>query len=424
MPYRLQVTGNRLQGKQPHSSAPSCWSAGVGSHFGVRWLATALVVGQLAAPSLPASASCLTETGGQPIIFVRLSRRIYSIRADGPQMPKDVLATATVENWPAALPKPATFAWQVSLDWNGSVYATRHSIYSRTFTHPSPFNIDFGKEIRGGLLTVIACLPRPGGGTLRGKAYAYVLGENPSRKLVLSAFPRTRFGLIASKIGTAESGLHQFTRFDSGKPGGWPLVSRTGDIGLMQLNAPSGAVQSAQEVWDWRANVRRGLLMLVGKRQTTELASRHAVLLERTPEEYLFWVACLNFARAVAGLSPLSPPRLVPLSTQQGTGVQPGEPDPDHLGLSQVEREAIRRYNGGSEYGFGVSIDADTLAFRNAGWQIDPTRGGISPTKGDPNYVLHVLCARSGLTLPPPPAPPSHRQGHRRGHRRHRRHRS
>src|SRR5579871_6649765 len=349
-----------------HAGAqPQPWA----NPFGVRWLAPAFLGGQLAAPPPVASA-------GIPTLRVSLSRSCYTIQPEGPTMPKDVLATATVLNLPPGQPPPSCFTWQVKLDWNSPLYPTHHSIGQKSFLHASPFAIDFGKEVRGGLLSVLATASLPDGRLLRGKAYAFILGENPSRHLVLSGFPRTRFGLIASKIGKAESGLRQFTSAQAGTPGGWPLVSRTGDMGVMQLNAPSGAVQSADEVWDWRANVRRGLLMLSGKRQTTVLASRHAVLPERTPEEFMVSVACLNCLRAIVGFSPLSPPQLRPLSAQAGTGLLPGEPDPDHLLLSQVEREGIRRYNGGSEYTFAVGINPDTLTFQNAGWQIDPTRGG------------------------------------------------
>ncbi|HLV81267.1 MAG TPA: hypothetical protein VKT32_13350, partial [Chthonomonadaceae bacterium] len=200
-----------------HAGAqPQPWA----NPFGVRWLAPAFLGGQLAAPPPVASA-------GIPTLRVSLSRSCYTIQPEGPTMPKDVLATATVLNLPPGQPPPSCFTWQVKLDWNSPLYPTHHSIGQKTFTHASPFKIDFGSEIRGGLLTVIACMPRPGCGELRGKGYAYVLGENPPRSLALSVYPRTRFGLIASKIGTAESRLRQFMAENSTQPSGWPLVSRT-----------------------------------------------------------------------------------------------------------------------------------------------------------------------------------------------------
>jgi hypothetical protein len=77
----------------------------------------------------------------------------------------------------------------------------------------------------------------------------------------------------------------------------------------------------------------------------------------------------------------------------------------DHLKLTQSERDMIRRYNGGSEYAYLVTLRPDTPYPVSIGWEIDPTRGGIRPKSGDPDYVQHVLRAQSGLTLPPPPKP-------------------
>ena len=71
-------------------------------------------------------------------------------------MPSDVTATADVLNWPADLPKPKTFTWHVALDWNYPKYPTHHDISNLTFERPSPFTVDFGRQIRGGNLVVMA----------------------------------------------------------------------------------------------------------------------------------------------------------------------------------------------------------------------------------------------------------------------------
>lgn len=358
--------------------------------------------------------------GSLPAVHVMLSRPVYYIHADprtgAPHMPADVVVTADVQNWPADAPRPTAFTWQVYLDWDFAPYPTHHQICHKTFSQASPLKVDLSGQIRGGQLTVVA-KALLNGKEVCGQAHASVLGENPPRMAVLSAFPHNRFGLIASKIGMAESGLRQFTSASGFDPGGLPVVSRTNDLGMMQLNAPSGTIASADEVWDWRANVRRGLLILASKRSTTELASRHAVNLRRVPDDTGYQLACLNFTRSLLGLPCVGTPVITPLSSERGTGMQPGEPDPDKLGLSQVERESIRRYNGGSEYAFQITPDPNTLAIRAAGWQIDPTRGGIRAGAGDPNYVLHVLRARSGLALEEPkPAHSRRRRGHRRHH--------
>jgi hypothetical protein len=375
---------------------------------------------QAAKSPFPAFAS-----GPYPTIRVTLPKTDYRIRIDPktgtPQMPKDIVATAAVQNWPADAPVPTVFTWRVYLDWDFPAYPTHHRINNQTFTQASPLKVNLDGEIRGGLLTVVA-KALLNGQEVCGQAHATILGENPPRKTVLRAYPRSRFGLIASKVGTAESGLRQFTSPNGLDPGGWPLVSRTNDVGIMQLNAPSGAISSADQVWDWRANVQRGLEMLRGKqRNVVVLASRHAVGLHRVPEECGTQMAMLNCARMLLGLSCLPPPSVPPLSDKAGSGALPGEADPDKLALSQVEREAIRRYNGGREYAYVIQPDPTTLGIQRAEWQIDPTRGGIRPTSGDPNYVRKVLLARSGLTLPPPPKPKS-AHSHR-SHRRHKRHR-
>ncbi|HLK56834.1 MAG TPA: hypothetical protein VKU00_09730 [Chthonomonadaceae bacterium] len=362
-----------------------------------------------------------------PAVRVTLSRPFYKIRVDAktgaPQMPKDVVAQAEVVNWPPGAPPPDVFLWHAFLDWDFAPYPTHHSISERVFTQPSPFQIPLEEQVRGGTLTVYAKTTL-NGKEIYGKAQSLVLGENPPREMVLKAFPPSRFGLMASKICMAESELHQFTEPSGMNPGGMPLLSRTNDIGLMQLNAPTGSITSADEVWDWRANVGQGLMIMQGKRQNTVLASRHATDRTRQPDPvlgsaYQTW-NLLNLLRDAQDLPPLSEPVIPPLSDAPNSGMLPDEPDPDHLQLSQVERDAIRRYNGGQEYVFQIIPDVTTLDILWEGWQVDPTRGGIRPNTGDPNYVQHVLDARSGFKLPPPPMPRSTptktTRSHRRGH--------
>ena len=282
-----------------------------------------------------------------PGLRVTLSRPVYRITIDpktgAPRMPKDVKAFVTVQNWPEGEPVPTELTWRVLLDWKFTHYPTHHPIAHQTFTQPSPLKVDFGQEIRGGVLTVFAST-KLHNQPVWGKTMGLVLGENPSRKVVLKAFPRSRFGLIASKIAVAESGMRQFTNASVSDPGGLPVVSRSNDIGMMQLNAPTGAITSPDQVWDWRANLLRGMEMLAGKRRTTVLASRHASEALRVPNEpYVYQVACVNFGRLLMGLPLLPNPTPEMLSEKVGSGVVWGEEDPDHLNLSQVERDAIRR---------------------------------------------------------------------------------
>lgn len=387
------------------------------------------VSGQSRASTIATEAPASVSDPDGPAVLVTLSQPVYRIKIDpktgAPLMPKEVRATAKLCNWPEEMPQPESFTWKVTLTWEAGGVPTQHSIGQATWIQASPLKIDFGEEVRGGLLTVTASvsgLPQ----TLVGEAKALVLGENPPRKMVLKAFPPNRFGLLASKIGMVESGLRQFTEprglLD---PGGLPVVSRSNDVGMMQLNAPTGAVTCSEEVWDWRANLQRGLLMLQGKQRNSVLASRHATLPRSVPTVSFpayEMVAFLNAARLWYRLPVLSAPLPPPLSDKLGSGILPGEPDPDKLALSQLEREAVRRYNGGREYTFAIVPDLAKLGIQSAGWQVDPTRGGIAPTSGAPDYVLRVLAARSGFTLPPPPKPKPAKKGKRYHSPRHRKH--
>ena len=375
--------------------------------------------------SVSASPAPLAPASAAPQVFVTLSSPTYIIRCDSktgaPVMPKDVTATATVLNWPGGAALPTTFTWHVYLDWKmpgWEGFETRHPIDEKTFDAPSPFRPDLSGAIRGGTLTIYAkalCGEQPITGMARGSVVAF----NPSRKMALAAFPVSRFGLIASKVGTAESGLRQFAATTPTSPGGHPLVSSSGDVGMMQLNAPTGAITSSDQVWDWRQNVRRGLEMLLGKGRTSVTVARNGMGSgwQRPSECGLQCLANLNAARLLIGLPPLPTPEAPPLSSAPNSGLLPGEEDPDHISLSQVERDAIRRYNGGREYAFTILPNADTLGIARACWEVDPTRGGVRASSGSPDYVARVLAARSGFVYPPPkPKPLKTKKGNRSRH--------
>lgn len=341
-----------------------------------------------------------------PSVRVTLSRPVYYIGIDPasgtPQMPRDVTASADVQNWPADLPHPQTFTWHIALDWNYPAYPTHHDIRNNVWNRPSPLTVDWGKQIRGGTLTVTAQTPLAGRDIV-GQAVGQVRGVNPTHDEALRAFPRTRFGLICSKVAMAESGMRQFSGAKGTDPGGLPEMSRTNDLGIMQLNAPTGSITSQDQIWDWRENARRGMQELAGKQRASLLASRSMASGDRLPPQSAAQLSLLNFCRRYIGLPPLLPPRLTALSNTLGSGLLPDDPDTDHLALSQLERDAIRRYNGGREYAYRVIADPLHPDIAFAGWQVDPSRGGLRDRSGDLDYVRHVLRAHSGLTLPPPP---------------------
>lgn len=361
-----------------------------------------------------------------PCVRVRLSRTLYRIHVDpktgAPIMPSDVTASADIVAWPSGAPPPRFLTWHVFLDWDNPAYPTNHPLDSVTYLHPSPLKIDFGDSIRGGTLTVYVKVVL-GERTITGMARAQVRGENPDRTMVLRAFPRSRFGLMASKIGMAESCLKQFTEPTASDPGGLPAISRTRDIGLMQLNVPTGGITSADQVWDWRANVKRGLEMLAGKRRTSMLVSRRMAAAPERSTAVSVDMPDLGDDVPLVPIDSLFSRGIPPLGDAPGSGSLPGDLDTDRLNLSQSERDAIRRYNGGQEYVYVVRPALGDPTLASAGWEIDPTRGGIDPAKGDPDYVRHVLAAHSGLDISPASSGPVHRTArvrhrhHRRSHR-------
>jgi len=341
-----------------------------------------------------------------PQIRVTLTSSVYHIQIDPrtftPYMPKNVIAKAEVIGLPAGTFAPTEFTWRVMLDWNNAAFPTRHSIADRTFTQSSPFKVNFGDEIRGGTLKVFA-KANVGGQEIAGFALAQVVGSNPPKKAVYKLLPPNRTGLLLAKIATVESRVQQFR-----EPEGSPKESITHDFGIMQLNAPSGAVTSAAEVWDWRENVRRGFEMFTGKRRMSVTASRNAVR-RRSVEDLSANVAMtlglLNMTRMLFELPQLAPPSIPPLSELPCSGIELNETDNDKLNLNQIERDSIRRYNGGREYAFVLTPNVETLDVVSAHWQVDPTRGGISMRSGDPNYVRKVIEADSGFVIPLPPKP-------------------
>ena len=342
----------------------------------------------------------------QPQIRVTLTSPRYHIQIDprtsAPYMPQNVVAKAEISGLPTGVTPPKEFTWRVMLDWNHPVFPTSHSLKNRTFMQGSPFRVDFGDEIRGGTLKVFAKATIDGQ-EISGVGLAQIVGSNPPQKAVYKLLPPDRTGLLLAKLATVESGVRQFT-----EPDGLPKESITHDFGIMQLNAPSGAVTGASQIWDWRDNVRRGVEMFTGKRRTSVLASRSAAQIttqEDLPPSAAVTLGLLNIARTLLDQPQIAPPTIPLLSELPGSGIELGEMDRDKLNLNQIERDSIRRYNGGREYTFVLTPAPNSLDVISAQWQVDPARGGISLKSGDPSYVRKVIEADSGFIIPPPPKP-------------------
>ncbi len=357
----------------------------------IRWLSHLFFTGILII-----CANNSTFANSAHAVNVSLSKNIYTISVDlrsgAPMMPTDAVAAASCTNAPQRM----NFIWHVSLDWNFPAYPTHHSINQRSFIQPSPLHLDFGNEVRGGTLKVTAEIVIDGQ-KLRGTAVAKVIALNPTREQILRSFPTNRFGLIASKIGVWESGMRQFNPVSARVQSGLPYTSITNDVGLMQLNPGCGSLSSPDQIWDWRANVRRGLVILRSKFEASrsypfELISSQSV--SNQPSR-----TYLPSRHAVRDFRNTTVQSALGLSSIVGTGQMTGDMDVDHIALSEWERDAIRRYNGGREYSCELRLNTHTRQLGAADWKQDATRGGIKPACGDRDYVRHVLRSRSGMVL-------------------------
>ena len=353
-----------------------------------------------------------------PSVHVQLTKTDYWVKAIGkagvPTMPRDVTASATVEHWPSMMLAPTEFTWWASIVWNYKPFPTHHSIENVKIVHVSPYTFDFGNEIRGGILTVIA-KTQCNGIVYWGKAKAVIHAENPSHTAVFGMLPKNRTGLLMAKIVTAESGTHQFYSGDHSDRG-LPQVSKSNDVGIAQLNVTSHALTTADQVWDWRANLKRGLEVFADKRRTTQLAYRGDYKRDTTYQDDFAPPTIDNMHRWILGFAPVIAPEKG-LSNSPGSGLIKGEKDPDHVSLSQLERDSIRRYNGGSEYVYVAIPDMTAPKLYRTEWQSDPFRGGVSMRRGDQDYVTHVINAHSEFKLPVAQKASTSRRHHRRRHR-------
>ena len=142
-----------------------------------------------------------------------------------------------------------------------------------------------------------------------------IRGQNPDR------------GVVQAEIGADDTALHiaclesQFRQFTGS---GLPLEGPSNDLGVFQIVTG----RTCAHMWDWRANVAQGLAILEAGRGRA--AAHHTT-------EHIF-----NADIAMCDNPAFVPP---PLSAV------PGGDD----GISEVEREAIRRFNGGREHHWRVN---------------------------------------------------------------------
>lgn len=266
----------------------------------------------------------------------------------------------------------ATLAFVGSSTPHGSGHNTQHSpINSQTGprnTYVIPFT-----QVRGGVLTVtvsvrVAASPAP---LLTATSSGWsVVGSNPSPVQIKAhanavGANKVRF----RKQMRQESSLEQF------RSSGWPKYSsdNLGGVGLCQITRPE---PTADQVWNWKDNVRAGWVLYLEK----ERIARAYPVAVRGGSTFRAQVAAWNTQPSRRGL----PAVTITL--------------PDYT-ADQLELDTIRGFNGfaGGLHEFRVRLDARGLlvvtldaAGRNgvAEWERVPvTDRGSS---GDPNYVNNV----------------------------------
>ena len=297
----------------------------------------------------------------------------FSISADA-VMPT-ITVTATLSGVTVDPRSPPVYTWNATLTFNGSVTphgngrTTAHRAIAPQIGPSNSFVIQF-TEVRGRVLTVSVSV-RVGTNVLTAQSTGLtIVRTNPTPiaiKTLANAIGATRVRF--RKQLRQESGLRQFTA------NGWPQYSsdNKGGVGLCQLTNPA---PTADQTWDWEANLRRGWALFLEK----EAYARPYPSQVRTSVEFIALVAAWNRARLPA------PPVAVSLP---------------EFTADQLELDTIRGFNG---YGaprlheFRVrrapigGLLIVTLAPNGqtgtAEWERVPVneRG----TSGDPNYVNKV----------------------------------
>jgi hypothetical protein len=150
-----------------------------------------------------------------------------------------------------------------------------------------------------------------------------------------------------------------------------PLYGAPAGIGIAQLDPAEFPAQQ----WDWKTNVSGGIALFRSDYQAARKVAQKAQA--KLDQQRTSVLAAVNRARAAQGL---------PKTTVERVLV------PD-LSTDQLEREAIRRYNGGTEYRFdaGYAASASGLTVRITGSQ----QWVQVKHKQNADYVERVLSCRT-----------------------------
>ncbi len=212
---------------------------------------------------------------------------------------------------------------------------------------------DWGSLLAGGNVHVYVTASKNGVTVLDDQDGYQIKGLNPARGTVQYAIGSDT---TASRIACTESGYRQFNT------DGTPKQGPSKDFGVFQITPVAGLTYV--DVWNWIVNVGRGTNHLGTKRG--EATNAH--IGERIS---------VNDQRAADQLPPCPVGVPPPLSTDPSY-VNDQRPND---GISEHEREAIRRYNGGREHAW-EPYNAPNC---KGNWVVAPTQAL------NPNYVDQVL---------------------------------
>lgn len=297
----------------------------------------------------------------------------FAISADG-VMPV-ITASATLSGVTVDPQKPPIYTWGATLAFDGSVTPhgsgcnTSHSPIAAQTGAASTYVIPF-KQVRGGVLTVTVSVKVGTTVLTATSAGLTIVGTNPDTKAIKSMANSIHANKVRfRKQMRQESSLGQF------RASGWPKYSsdNLGGVGLCQLTHPA---PTADQTWDWKANVKGGWALYKEK----EGIARKYPAAVRGGATFKALVAAWNAQPARVG----KPAIAVTL--------------PEYTD-DQLELDTIRGFNGfaGGLHEFRVRLDAQGLlvvtldATGKAGaaeWERVPV--SARGTAGDPNYVNNV----------------------------------
>ena len=223
-------------------------------------------------------------------------------------------------------------------------------------------------------------------------ASARIFGTNPRGELIAALT-----NPVVRRIAQQKSGCRQFDAPADGGSSFCPLIGKDGSVGIMQVADPTD-----EEVWNWRANVDRGVALF---NERLEQAKAYPGRVAAT-QGFVVLVTRFNERRAAQGLPSVKV--TLPAFESGDLVSKPG----------QLELDAIRGYDGWfgtDQFGlelheFKVAVDRiggeDVLRVvvppgsteGQAGWE--PVLPAERPqTPGDPAFVTNVLAA-SGCGVP------------------------